>query len=167
MSKIKKDGGRESNVTETKVKQSKSKYYTHIEPYLGAIAAMMRSGATMDIIAERFKVSKPTLYSYMDSHPNFFNAIKTNAEIANFNVENALYKKACEGDNIAMIFWLKNRESRRWRDKQHVFQASSTTIKKDYDLMTDAELEHEMDMLEGVVPETCIDDEEDEGREVH
>lgn len=168
MSKQKQEGGNKRDVTQSKDKldkQSKSKYYTHIQPYLGAIAAMMRAGATMEIIAEKFKVSKPTLYSYMDIHPNFFDAIKTNAEIADFAVENALYKKACEGDNVAMIFWLKNRSSKRWRDKQHVFQASTTVTRKDWELMSDEELEKEAALLENAIP-TELGDEETEG-ELH
>jgi hypothetical protein len=161
MRKKKQEGANKSASTENAAKpekQSKSKYYTNIRPYLDAIGAMMRAGSTMDIIAERFKVSKPTLYTYMDSHPEFFNAIKTNAEIADFSVENALYQNAISGNMVAQIFWLKNRQPKRWRDKQHVFQASSVTHKKDYEHMSDEELEHEINVLEGIVPSEVSDD---------
>ena len=34
-----------------------------------------------------------------------------------FEVENALLKKALYGDTTAQIFWLKNRRPDKWRDK--------------------------------------------------
>ena len=164
MSKIKKDGGKQSKLTQSNdivKKERKTKYHSHIQPYLMAIKAMMRSGATMEILSQKFDVAVSTLYEYREKHTEFSDAIKENAEIADFTIEAHLFEMA-KTDKVAAFFWLKNRQAKRWRDKQHVFQASSTTIKKDYDLMTDAELEHEMDMLEGVVPEMMDDESEGE-----
>jgi hypothetical protein len=160
MSKINKDGGNEHK----EARGRKSKYYTHIQPYLDAIAAMCRNGATLDNLAEKFKVNKGTLCDYKNLYPEFKHALDSNNEIADFTVENALYKNAVDGNLTAQIFWLKNRQSKRWRDKQHVFQASSTVVRKDYDHMTEDELEREMQQLEGVLPEEM---EDIEGGEIH
>ena len=34
-----------------------------------------------------------------------------------YEVENALLKRALSGDTTAQIFWLKNRKPEKWRDK--------------------------------------------------
>lgn len=139
----------------------KSKYFTHILPYLDAISAMCRSGATLDNLAEKFKVNVGTIHEYKNKFPDFNNAIRSNNEIADFTVENALYNNAIEGNLSAQIFWMKNRQPKRWRDKQHVFQTSTVTQRKDYEHLTDEELESEMEQLDGIMPE--IDYEEGEG----
>ena len=155
------EGGKQNNVVK---KERKTKYHSHIQPYLMAIKAMMRSGATMDILAQKFDVAVSTLYEYKDKHSEFSEALKENGEIADFTIESHLYEMA-KTDKVAAFFWLKNRASKRWRDKQHVFQTSSTTVRKEYELMTDDELEREMDLLDGVVPDMMVDDVE--GGEVH
>ena len=43
-------------------------------------------------------------------------------EIYDDEVEEALHKKALEGDTTAMIFWLKNRRPNDWRDKRENLQ---------------------------------------------
>lgn len=37
--------------------------------------------------------------------------------MADYEVENALYKAALDGNTTAIIFWLKNRKPKKWRDK--------------------------------------------------
>lgn len=48
----------------------------------------------------------------------FRNILNKTREVCDAEVENALYQKALKGDVTAMIFWLKNRKYRQWRDKQ-------------------------------------------------
>lgn len=38
-------------------------------------------------------------------------------EVADYIIENALFKAAKEGNVTAMIFWLKNRKPHQWRDR--------------------------------------------------
>ena len=144
----------------------KSKYHTHIQPYLEHIAQMRRNGGTLEQIAETFGVSHESINQYQKRFPEFVECLKTNANIAILAVENALFKNATSGNLGAQIFYLKNRASKSWRDKQHVFQTSSTTVRKEYEHMTDEELEREMDLLDGVVPDMMMVD-DIEGGEVH
>lgn len=143
----------------------KSKYHTHIEPYLEHIAQMRRNGGTLEQIAETFGVSHESINQYKNKFPEFNDCLKTNAQIAILAVENALFKNATSGNLGAQIFYLKNRASRQWRDKQHVFQASTTVARKDWELMSDEELEKEAALLENAVP-TEFGDDETEG-ELH
>jgi hypothetical protein len=141
----------------------KSKYFTHIQPYLEHIAQMRRNGCTIEQIANTFKVSVDSIMEYQKVHAELSECLKENAELAVVAVENALFKNAVEHNNLAaQIFILKNRASNRWKDKQHVFQQSTTTVRQDYDNLSDAELEAEMTQLEQIVP-----DEIEEGGEVH
>lgn len=145
-----------------KYEHVRTKYHTNIQPYLGAIAAMCRNGATMDIIAEKFGITLSTLYEYRKKHSEFGEVLSQNAEIADFTVEQALYKNAVEGNLTAQIFWLKNRQARRWRDQQHVFQQQQNVQRFDYDNLSDEELEKEIKMLEAVK----VEEEQEEG-ELH
>lgn len=62
-------------------------------------------------------INVATLYRWKDEHCEICEALKSGADVADFNVENALYKAAIEGNTTAMIFWLKNRKPKKWRDK--------------------------------------------------
>ena len=84
------------------------------------LAGWARNGLTMEDIAHNIGISKVTLYDWMSKFPNISNALKENREVADTRVENALYEKALSGDTTAMIFWLKNRKSKEWRDKQDI-----------------------------------------------
>lgn len=105
-------------------------------------------GATDDELADFFKVHRATIYRWKHTHPEFCAAIVAGKEVADERVERALYQKATgynvteemaikvkleqfrEGvevvevekhipsDTTAAIFWLKNRRSQQWRDKQ-------------------------------------------------
>lgn len=186
MSKQKVEGGKSSKPNKV---GNPSKYDTHVKPYLEEIKGWYRKGLTVQQIAENLNIATSTLMLHKTKHSELSEALKTSAQMALMHVENSLYKMATGYDheevtevydasgelkekkvvkkhqtpNVASaIFILKNRDSKNWRDKQHVFQASSTTVRKDYEHMTDSELEAEMDMLEGVVPETMDDGNEGE-----
>lgn len=96
----------------------KNKYESHVKAKLEIIAAWARNGLTIEQIARNLNVAKSTFCTYINKHSELSDALKANRDEADLAVENALYKKALEGDNTAMIFWLKNRQSKRWRDKQ-------------------------------------------------
>lgn len=158
MSKQKQEGGKQSNAGR------KSKYHTHVLPYMDAIKAMMRNGATLEILGEKLGVNKSTLCEYKTKYPEFADALIISGEFADMEIENAFYNMA-KSDKWAAFTWLKNRQPKRWRDKQHIFQQSNVTQRKDFESMTDEELEKEESMLDEIM--TGEDFEIDESGEVH
>ena len=79
-----------------------------------------RDGATMHDIADNLNISRTTLYNLMDKHKELKKAVKNGKEVIDYAVENALLKKALNGDVTAQIFWLKNRKSKQWRDSHNL-----------------------------------------------
>ena len=82
------------------------------------IEGWARRGLTDEQIANNIGINTRTLYKWKDEHGQIRQALKKTKEIVDNEVEAALYKKACEGDTTAMIFWLKNRRPDDWRDKR-------------------------------------------------
>ena len=76
-----------------------------------------RDGLTDDQIAHNIGISRATYYDWKNKHPDFLDALKRSKEVADYEVESALFKKAKMGDTTAQIFWLKNRRPEKWRDK--------------------------------------------------
>lgn len=87
-----------------------------------------RDGLIDEQIAHNIGISKATLYDWKNKHPDFLEAIKSSKEVADFEVESALYSKACAGDVTAQIFWLKNRKPDKWRDKTDMAVAPSNGV---------------------------------------
>ena len=81
-----------------------------------------RDGATMQDIADNLNISRQTLYTLIGKHSELKKAIKNGKEVIDYAVENALLKKALNGDVTAQIFWLKNRQAKKWRDRQEIDQ---------------------------------------------
>ena len=100
-------------------------------------------GATDVRLAEFFDVTEKTINNWKIDYPEFFQSIKRGKHEADAEVVNSLYgrakgyevtevrdevsdqgvkkvttKKHIAGDTTAMIFWLKNRQPKQWRDKQ-------------------------------------------------
>ena len=102
-----------------------------------------RDGLTEEQIAKNMGVSVKTLYNWKTDNLPILQALKKGKEVIDFEVENALLKKALgytvtlnkqkvtkDGDVVdiqedvhvapdttAQIFWLKNRKPDKWRDK--------------------------------------------------
>jgi hypothetical protein len=99
-------------------------------------------GATDADLADFFEVSEKTINAWKKQHPHFGEALKKGKDLADGKVANALYLRAigythpeekifCSDGEIvraetirqyppdtpAAIFWLKNRQKARWRDK--------------------------------------------------
>lgn len=95
-----------------------------------------RAGLTVNQIAANCGISVPTLYKWIDNNPDIADALAAGKEVADYAVENALYKSAIghvvtdyapDGSEIkryiapnitAQIFWLKNRMPQLWRDQR-------------------------------------------------
>lgn len=96
---------------------AKSKYESHVLPNLELVKMWARSGLTDAEIAKKLDISLDRFYYYKKHISEFSESLKENKDIADLNVEGALYKAAMEGNVTAMIFWLKNRKGTKWREK--------------------------------------------------
>ena len=108
---------------------------------------LCRLGATDPDLADFFKVNTTTIWRWAGRYPEFCSAIKVGKEAADDRVERSLYQKAIgytfdsvkvfmpagakepvyapiqehvPPDSTAMIFWLKNRRSKDWRDRREL-----------------------------------------------
>ena len=77
-----------------------------------------RDGLTDEQIAHNMGINRDTLYTWKNRFPVIADTLKKTKEVVDRQVENALFKKAIEGDTTAMIFWLKNRRPLDWRDRK-------------------------------------------------
>ena len=77
--------------------------------------AYASQGLTSEQIALALGIGESTLYDKQNEFKEFGEAIKRGRGTGIQRVTNKLYEKALEGDNTAMIFYLKNRAG--WQDK--------------------------------------------------
>ncbi len=126
---------------------AKSKYFTHVEPKLKLVECWARDGLTDEQISKNLDINIATFYRYKKDYCEFCEALKKGKEIVDYEVENALLKRALgyeydeityehgeeikrvrkqvAPDTTAQIFWLKNRKPAQWREKQ-VIESSNT-----------------------------------------
>lgn len=104
---------------------------------------LCKLGATDAELADFFEVSITTVKNWQRAHPDFLAALKSGKEEADNRVERSLYHRAVgyehdavkifqvngkplivpyrervAPDTTAAIFWLKNRKTDEWRDRQ-------------------------------------------------
>lgn len=110
--------------------------------YVAQAGKLCALGATTPELADFFGVDISTVSLWLVEHKEFSEVVKREKEIANNRVEESLYRRAMgyEHDEVdirvidnkivqtkirkhyppdakAMIFWMKNRRPREWRDK--------------------------------------------------
>ncbi len=98
-----------------------------------------RDGLTDEQIAKNIGISRASLYKWKKKEVDIFDALKKGKEVVDFEVENALLKRALgyeyeeetyekgiltkkvkkqvAPDTTAQIFWLKNRKPNTWKDR--------------------------------------------------
>ena len=105
-----------------------------------------RDGLTDEQIAEKLDISVASFYNYKNEHLEFLESLKKGKEVVDFEVENALLKRALgydveetkieksDKDGVKVIkttrhippdvgaaaFWLKNRKPTEWRDRKEI-----------------------------------------------
>ncbi len=111
-------------------------------------------GLTDADMAEFFSVSERTLNTWKKAHPDFLQSLKAGKIEADTHVATGLYQSAIGGHVVtetreqegpdgsitrtketkqvppnvtAQVFWLKNRQPAKWRDKQEIQQDISLT----------------------------------------
>lgn len=125
--------------------------------YVAEVEKFAKNGATDMEIADFFDVSVRTIYRWRAQHDDFCHAIKAAKLEADARVERSLYQRALgyeqesvkiflgkDGepvlvpfrehitpDSTAMIFWLKNRKPKEWRDKQEVEHSGGVILIND------------------------------------
>ena len=121
-------------------------------------------GATDAEMADFFGVSEQTLNTWKKKYPEFLESLKKGKAVADANVASRLYSRAIgyaakapkfatnEGkltdkveyierypqDATAAIFWLKNRQPGKWRDKKEV--ENQVKLGDELESMSDEEL---------------------------
>lgn len=121
-------------------------------------------GATDAEMADFFGVSEQTLNTWKKKYPEFLESLKKGKAVADANVASRLYSRAIgydakatkfatnEGkitdkveyiehyppDTTAAIFWLKNRQPGKWRDKKEV--ENQVKLSDELESMSDEEL---------------------------
>ena len=117
------------------------KYDTHVKPKLLLVEAWARDGLTDVQICDNLGISVASFHNYKNEHLEFLEALKNGKEVIDIMVENALLKAAmgyeytetketgnaleitnkyAQPNTTALIFWLKNRKPKEWRDKQDI-----------------------------------------------
>ena len=115
-----------------------------------------RDGLTDEQIAKNIGINRTTLYDWKKKETNIADALKKGKEVIDFEVENALLKRALgyeyeeetyengiltkkvkkqvPPDTTAQIFWLKNRKKAQWRDKVE-YEANNEELNKVKELL--------------------------------
>jgi len=123
-------------------------------------------GATDEEMAGFFGVALSTFSNWKVNHPEFMEALKAGKAVADANVADRLYRRAmgysheavkifnCDGaplkvpytehyppDTTACIFWLKNRQREKWRDR------TDQSVSHAYESMSDEDIRAELAAL--------------------
>jgi transposase-like protein len=136
----------------------KSKW-NDIRDKLILIQGWARDGLTDEQIANNLGIGTSTLYRWKNEHRELREALKKGKEVADREVENALYKSALgfkykeqvvtnkgnivevekyeKPNTTAAIFWLKNRKPGQWRDKQEIEHNCDVGVKIIDDIPSD------------------------------
>ena len=125
------------------------------DEYVAQAAKLCELGATDQELADFFEVDVRTIYRWKHGQDGFCQALKAGKELADERVERSLYQRAIgyEQDEVkifmpggasepvyapfkakiapdvtAAIFWLKNRRSGEWRDRQEHTGANGSPL---------------------------------------
>ena len=150
------------NLAEKKKRGRKSEY--RIE-YADQALKLCLLGATDKELSEFFSVSEQTLNKWKKDYPEFLESLKKGKNIADANVASRLYNRVigynCKAtkfatsngkitdskefiehyppDTTAAIFWLKNRQPEKWRDKKEV--DANVDLGDELESLTDEQLQ--------------------------
>lgn len=120
------------------------------EDYNFQVEKLCKLGATDKEIADFFEVEESTINNWKKDYPEFLESIKAGKVQADANVAQSLYHRAIgyehedidirvvdkeivetplikhyPPDPTAAIFWLKNRQAAKWRERQEVEQRTT------------------------------------------
>lgn len=75
---------------------------------------------TDDEVAKEIGYTRRTIYNWRNSSSKIDGAIRLGKQYVDTQVENKLLSEALKGNVTAIIFWLKNRKPKKWRDVQEI-----------------------------------------------
>ena len=132
-------------VVKKKAKRKAGQPTSYQDKYNAQVRKLCLLGATDKEIADFFNVSEATINNWKIKYPEFLESIKEGKVLADATVSESLYKRAngyshaedkifnsngealvvpttkhYPPDSTAAIFWLKNRQRDKWRDRQDV-----------------------------------------------
>ncbi len=121
--------------------------------YVAQAEKLCALGATDIEIADFFEVDVRTLYRWKGEHEDFCQALKVAKEVADRRVERSLFARATgyehdevdirviqnevvqtpirkfyPPDTTAAIFWLKNRDQAKWREKVEMEHSGNLSV---------------------------------------
>lgn len=113
--------------------------------YCEMLIEHMRNGASFDTFGVVIGVSKDTLYDWVERHQEFLDAKKVAFDESKKCWENIMYQQATgkiNGSSTALIFALKNRFPKDYRDRTEVkHQAYIGDIEDDPERLDQSQLE--------------------------
>ena len=92
------------------------------------LVGWVRRGLPNDDIADKMEISRTTFYKWKAENADFADILRQNKEYCDSVAEDALFSKVKEGDLGAIRFWLTNRRSKDWRDKQDIEVSGDLSI---------------------------------------
>jgi len=95
-----------------KEQHERSGYRADVHPVL--VSYFAQEGLTDAQIASRLHISRQTLYTWRNRHPELAAALKDSKELADARVVESLFRQALKGNVTACIFYLANRVPSRW-----------------------------------------------------
>jgi hypothetical protein len=129
-------------MTDAKSRQKGGRPSSYKPEYAEQAKKLCRLGATDKELADFFETSEQTLNTWKKAHPEFLESLKAGKLMADAEVANKLFYRALgykhdavkimqvggeiknvpyiehyPPDTTACIFWLKNRQRDKWRDK--------------------------------------------------
>lgn len=151
-------------------KRGKGRPSAYKDEYVDLARKYCLLGATDEDLAKFFEVSVTTIDNWKNEHSDFLGAIKEGKDQADARVAHSLYNQAIgykskkvvtathmgritdekEIDEYigpsatAAIFWLKNRQKDKWRDKQEIDHRTPDGMQVQVSQVSDEELKERM-----------------------
>lgn len=105
------------------------------------IISLYKKGKTDKQVAEIIGVSPRTLLNWKGKNDTFLHTLKEAKQVADDLVVASLFNMATDGNHVAAIFWLKNRQPKEWRAKDHEITINNLSN------MTDEEVDKKIEKL--------------------
>ncbi len=147
---------------------AKSKYEVNVKDKLMLVEEWARNGLTDEQISKNLGIAYSTFREYKKKYSALSAALKKGKEVIDFEVENALLKRALgysykevtkelikdpltnkaelkvtkevTPDTTAQIFWLKNRKPQEWRDKRDIEHSGNMKVNNPFEGLTTEQL---------------------------